>query len=221
MSTRKQRAAIRRAAEKSTSPGATFGEAESRYNALKHGIDAKFQGMFTQSAEDLAQLDAEYRELYNPADALERFLVDTLINSEWRMRRLRCVEADLWVAGSNLYLDKKFDDIDAPGSGDASKTGPRAFDRLQRTLNALERTYYRALKELQRSQAARAKLDSSVFSTAQSEDSKTTSTSSASFRTNSPEPSHEAINPTPAPSFSSPDSAARPADPGRTQREAA
>jgi hypothetical protein len=31
--------------------------------------------------------------------------VDTLVNNEWRLRRLRCVEADLWRAANNLYLE--------------------------------------------------------------------------------------------------------------------
>ena len=100
MSTRKQRAARRANGQKSRGPITTAGKAKSRYNALKHGIDAKQQIMFGESAEDLAQLAAEYHELYSPANADERFLVDTLVNNEWRLRRLRCVEAELWHAAT-------------------------------------------------------------------------------------------------------------------------
>ena len=105
MSTRKQRAASRANGQKSQGPITTAGKSKSRYNALKHGIDAKQQIMFSESAEDLAELAAEYHELYSPANADERFLVDTLVNNEWRLRRLRCVEADLWRAANNLFIE--------------------------------------------------------------------------------------------------------------------
>jgi hypothetical protein len=54
MSTRKQRAASRANAQKSTGPRTEAGKAASRFNALKHGIDAKQQVTATESAEDLS-----------------------------------------------------------------------------------------------------------------------------------------------------------------------
>src|ERR1700678_4845196 len=102
MSTRRQRAASRANGQKSRGPVTAEGKAASRFNALKHGIDAKQQIMFTESADDLALLAAEYHELHAPANAGERFLVDTMINNEWRLRRLRCVEAELWYAATKL-----------------------------------------------------------------------------------------------------------------------
>src|SRR5580658_5069065 len=96
MPTDRQSAASRVNAQKSTGPRTEFGKAASRFNALKHGIDAKQQITFTESADDLAELTAEYHDLRSPADADERFLVDTLVNNEWRLRRMRCVEANLW-----------------------------------------------------------------------------------------------------------------------------
>ena len=101
MATAKQIAASRANAQKSTGPRIEFGKAASRFNALKHGIDAQQQIMFTESAADLAELAAEYHDLHQPANAGERFLVDTLVNNEWRLRRMRCVEADLWVVAHN------------------------------------------------------------------------------------------------------------------------
>jgi hypothetical protein len=99
-----------------------------------------------ESVEDLAQLTAEFREKFSPADATERFLVDTLIHNEWRLRRMRRVEASLWeqALGKN-----------SPGdafTGDAS-----AFDRLQRIIDSCQGNYHRALKELIGIQKARVK----------------------------------------------------------------
>jgi hypothetical protein len=104
--------------------------------------------MFGESAEDLAELAAEYHELYSPANVDERFLVDTLVNNEWRLRRLRRVEAELWQSASNAFLEKNTE-VPACSSGDAFATAAPTFDRLQRVVNSCERAYHRALKELQ------------------------------------------------------------------------
>src|SRR6202043_3135895 len=101
MSTARQIAASRANSLKSTGPRTALGKAASRFNALKHGIDAQQQIMFSESAADLAELTDEYHQQHSPAGSAERFLVDTLVNNEWRLRRLRRVEADLWAASSN------------------------------------------------------------------------------------------------------------------------
>src|SRR5277367_5224986 len=147
MPTAKQIAASRANGQKSRGPITAEGKAKSRFNALKHGIDAKQQIMFTESADDLAELAAEYHELHAPADADERFLVDTLINNEWRLRRLRCVEADLWRATHNLFLEKHAE-IGTGDFGDAFTGSGPAFERLQRIINSCERHYRNARQEL-------------------------------------------------------------------------
>jgi hypothetical protein len=176
MSTRKQRAASRANGQKSQGPITTTGNAKSRYNALKHGIDAKQQIMFSESAEDLAELAAEYHELYSPTNVDERFLVDTLINNEWRLRRLRCVEADLWHAAAKSV--QQAGEAGQAGLGDAFTGCGPAFDRLQRIMNSCQRQYDRARKELQSLNPARFHQ-----STPQPEETATTSESSGSFYT--------------------------------------
>jgi hypothetical protein len=184
MSTRRQRAASRANAQKSTGPRTTEGKAASRFNALKHGIDAQQQTMFGESAEDLAALAAEYHELHAPANADERFLVDSMVNYEWRLRRLRGVEASLWLTAAKDTRSSggALNSGGAFNISDAFNNGARAFDRLQRMVNSCERHYHRARKELQAAQAARA--DSQTAPQAQ--ETAATSGPSASFRTNPP-----------------------------------
>jgi hypothetical protein len=177
MSTRRQRAASRTNGQKSQGPITAEGKAKSRFNALKHGIDAKHQVMFNESAEDLAELAAEYHELHAPANADERFLVDTMINYEWRLRRLRCVEADLWRATHNLFLEKNAA-IGSADYGDAFTASGPAFERLQRIINSCERHYRDAKRDLAAARHAR--------HTPQPEESTATSESPGSIRT-SPE----------------------------------
>jgi hypothetical protein len=151
-STPKQQAASRANAQKSTGPRTTAGKAASRFNALKHGIYAVHQIMFDEKPEDLAELSAEYHELCSPADAKQRLLVDTLVHSEWRLRRMRRVEAELWQTAYNAFIVENIDRTSTCTSGDAFATGSATFECLQRVENCCERVYHRALQELERLQ---------------------------------------------------------------------
>jgi len=153
-----------------TGPRTAEGKAACRFNALKHGIYSEQQIMFDETAEDLAELAAEYHEQHKPANATERELVDTLIHNEWRLRRMRRVEAVLWEHAANSYLTQHPDE---PGcnSADAFVTNSGAFDRLQRIVNACERNFHRALKELNRIEVVRAQAKSHARRTSQPEES--------------------------------------------------
>jgi hypothetical protein len=207
MRTAKQIAASRANGQKSHGPTTTEGKAKSRYNALKHGIHAESQIMFDETAEDLAELAAELHEQYSPADPTERFLVDTLVSNEWRLRRLRCVESDLWQTGVDTYLNENAE-MERATSGDAFSLSGTAFERLQRIVNCCERNYHRALKTLVASQAARAR----ALNTAQPEESATASESPGSFRTNPETPVTEAPQAAPEASENHAESAQASAD---------
>jgi hypothetical protein len=237
MSTPEQRAAGRADAPDSTGT-ITQGQPASRFNAAKHGIFAHTQIMFDETAGDLAELAAEYHQHHNPADPGQRFLVDTLINNEWRLRRLRRVDAEIWQSASNAFLEKRTE-APACSSGDAFATAAPTFERLQRTVNSCERIYHRALKELQRQQAKVGQTlssanvpanvpanpgplpqqaepagpDAEPAHTPQPEQSKPTSAKLASFRQNPQTPPRAAPKPPDTPPFASPDASANAAEP--------
>jgi hypothetical protein len=171
MPTQKQIAANRRNAQHSTGPRTPAGKAATRFNALKHGIHAKEQIMFGETEEDLLHLAVEYHEQYAPANPTERLLVDTLINNEWRLRRLRCTEAELWQSESEIVIQRKLDERDQQEdayepeetdeperprvpvvvtAGETFAQGLKSFTIVQRVINSCERNLHRALKELQR-----------------------------------------------------------------------
>jgi hypothetical protein len=129
-------------------------QAASRFNPEKHGILAAHQIMFDETAGDLADLAAEYHDQYRAANSAQRFLVDSLIANEWRIRRSRRVEAELWEHATNDYLAQNIEAA-ACSSGDAFASAAPTFERLQRVANSCERAYHRALKELQHQQVAR------------------------------------------------------------------
>jgi len=212
MPSAKQTAANRMNSQKSTGPRTTQGKAASRYNALKHGIHAQHQIMFDESAEDLAELAAEYHEHHSAADPDQRFLVDTLIANEWRIRRLRRVEAELWEHATNTFMAENTE-APACSSGDAFATAAPTFERLQRVVNSCERTYHRALKELVarahslRTPQSEAEPAPTADPAPQPEESKPSSANLASLRNNPNTPPPAAPQPAPAPPLAGPNAA--------------
>jgi hypothetical protein len=222
MSNHKERAANRRHTETSGTPQ---GQPAPRYNAAKHGIVAVHQIMFDETAGDLTELAAEYHQQYCPADSTQRFLVDALIANEWRLRRLRRVEAELWEHATHTFLANN---LEAPAcsSGDAFATASPTFERLQRIENSCERAYHRALKELQVARAHGLRSPqpepepAAEATPPQPQQSKPTSAKLGSFRQNPKTASRSATQPPPAAPFAAPPSPAEPSEsrPSATDR---
>jgi hypothetical protein len=138
-----QIAANRLNSRKSTGPTSEAGLAVSRFNALKSGIDAKSQVIPGEDPAEFEALAENYRRQFQPATPVEICLLDALITADWELRRLRKIEPQIW--------DERA--FRRPDSQEA-----KSLARLHRRLDVAERSYYRALKELQKYAAARAAL---------------------------------------------------------------
>ncbi len=152
MASRKQIAANRRNALRSTGPRTPEGKSVSRFNALKTGIEARAQVLPDESADDLAALTREYYDRFRPATPEARALVDTLVSSEWQLRRLRRAEPVLWAYAAECCRNYE-PDPDEPVSNEIGRIleeRAEVFARLQRRIDSAERNYARALKELRR-----------------------------------------------------------------------
>jgi hypothetical protein len=79
-------------------------------------------------------------------------LVDTLIDCEWLLRPFRRIEAELWQEGMRSQVHQ----TSLGGSFDRMAD---TFARLQRRVDATQRTYRNALHELERLRAAEPQLD--------------------------------------------------------------
>jgi hypothetical protein len=151
MATPAQITANRANAQKSTGPRSVEGKSASRFNALKHGIDA---ASIVVPGEDPAEYDAlvaHYQQEYQPRSASESFHVDTMIRADWHKRRLENVEADLY----HTILSE------SPGSSLAAvllaeSPAAKLLIRVQRQIAAFERTWHRANAELRRVRAEKA-----------------------------------------------------------------
>jgi hypothetical protein len=143
-----QIAANRANAQKSTGPRSVEGKSASRFNALKHGIDA---ASIVIPGEDPAEYDslvAQYLIEYSPRSASESFHVDTMIRADWQKRRLETVEADLFRTIMTESPDNSLAAVllaESPAS--------KLLLRIQRQIAAFERTWHRANTEFRRARA--------------------------------------------------------------------
>src|SRR4030095_1521414 len=90
-----QTTANRANAQKSTGPRSAEGKSASRFNALKHGIDAASVVIPGEDPADYDTLAAAYHRDFRPQSPSDAFHVDTMLRADWQKRRLQRVEADL------------------------------------------------------------------------------------------------------------------------------
>src|SRR5215208_5294387 len=97
MTSDKKKEANRRNALKSTGPKTPEGKAAVRLNALRHGILAKETLLPEEDGEALSELGQTLRAELQPVGELENLLVDRIVASYWRLRRLGQVEAGIFA----------------------------------------------------------------------------------------------------------------------------
>src|SRR5689334_1451530 len=96
MSTLKQIAANRANAAKSTGPRSLAGKTASRANSFKTGLYARSQIIEGEDPAELRALADSYYDQCRPATAQEAFLVNTMIDSDWLLRRYALADAKIW-----------------------------------------------------------------------------------------------------------------------------
>ncbi|HEV2114088.1 MAG TPA: hypothetical protein VGR50_08040 [Terriglobales bacterium] len=154
------RTAINRAnAQHSTGPRTEAGKQVSRFNALRHGLTGH---VVVLPSEDQAAYQAHSRRFlddFQPKGALESQLVQTLIDTTWRLNRIPAIETNYLTLGITQNLEKI--NADHPEAR-AALAMARALDRQSRALanlsiyeQRLSRLFERTLKQLREIQAER------------------------------------------------------------------
>ena len=129
-------------AQKSTGPRSVEGKAASRFNALKHGLDAQSVVLPGEDPAEYEALAREYDASLHPETATERFHVDTMIRADWQKRRLQLVEAELY---RTVLAENPGSTLAAALLSDSNAV--RLLVRTQRQLAAFERAWYRAHRD--------------------------------------------------------------------------
>src|SRR5450755_2927716 len=145
MATPAQVTANRANAQKSTGPRSVEGKSTSRFNALKHGIDAASIVIPGEDPADYDALAAQYHHDFRPQSSSEFFHVDTMLRADWQKHRLLRVEADLH---RTLLAESPGASLAAALLADSPAA--KLLARVQRQIAAFERTWYRANAEIRR-----------------------------------------------------------------------
>ena len=95
-----RRAAANKAnAQKSTGPRTDAGKQRSRMNALRHGLTGQIVVLPTEDHAAYQRHAQRLLDHFQPADALEEQLVQSLADSSWRLNRVNAVETNLFSLG--------------------------------------------------------------------------------------------------------------------------
>ena len=130
----RQQAANARNAQRSTGPATASGRARSAKNATTHGLTNTGALLESEDAEAYARHMAAHRAHHLPQNEEQAFFVTQLAEAAWRLRRVRKFENGILNADPTLSNDATLDKV----------------CKLSRYEAAIERTYYRAHRELEK-----------------------------------------------------------------------
>ena len=161
--------ANRRNAQKSTGPQTPEGRAAVRNNALTHGLTAKNAVLPGESKEEFHDFFTALAAEYQPVGPTETLLLDQIVMDAWRLQRLRGMETG-WFDLGNLDIRKRFAEQYTNANRNhlyayifrQDANGPDVLSRLGRHESRIQRSFYRALQELQRLQSLRTRSTQSV-----------------------------------------------------------
>lgn len=132
-------AANRANAQRSTGPKTSEGKERSKFNAVKHGLTARYFPALIQAGtaewEQFETIRTDLYGFYQPADPLEELMVEKVTIEYLRYRRLVEREQALCAHNRPYFLD--------------------IVNKLARYQTAINRQLFEAMRELERLQAPR------------------------------------------------------------------
>ena len=169
MISERQLEANRRNAAMSHGPITPEGRAAVRHNALKHGFTAAEIILPTvEEKTDFEQFRFSFEQEYNPVGPTEEVLLEDMVIARWRLSRIRKMEPGFFAKGLHSLKrtrEENYSNLSGHAhlvhvlSDDALYTD--TYGKMSRYEGRFERTFYKALKELQRLQALRATVSDS------------------------------------------------------------
>ena len=139
------------------------GKQSVRVNALRHGLTTRLHVVLPDEDQAfyhqiLESLQAEYA----PVNTQEEMLVNLIAQHYWRLIRVRNMETGAFKLGvvnlsNRCGIDPiQVDDVNRGGNlATVMDVNEGVFSKLNRYEASVERSYYRAIRELERKQAAR------------------------------------------------------------------
>jgi hypothetical protein len=154
------RAAINKAnAQKSTGPRTEAGKNRSKLNALRHGLTGQIIVLPTEDHFAYQRLSQSLLDEHQPKGATETQIVQSLIDTSWRMNRAAAVETNLFSLGmSEMETSIPADRSDAEAGlamALAFREHNRAFAQISIYGQRLARQFERTLDYLHKIQDER------------------------------------------------------------------
>jgi hypothetical protein len=147
-------------AQLSTDPRTEEGKTRSAKNSLKHGLTARHVVLTNEDRLEYEELRAQLISEHQPVGTQELLLVTQIVDSFWRMQRAKLME----TAALDNEIGWNESTTDALDMFAAWRAAQKDLDKLRRYVGSFERSYYRALAELRRTQADRHKTERSRVS---------------------------------------------------------
>jgi hypothetical protein len=156
---------------RSTGPRTAKGIAASSSNALRHGLTAQQHLIGDEDEGQFEALLAGLNDSHQPANAAESILVAQIAEHYWRLMRARRIETGFWekrlatnnraaaIPGNERYISES-PEQQLAHIFDVNDSG--MFDRLMRYEASIERSYYRAIKQLEDLQLTRRKAEKPI-----------------------------------------------------------
>lgn len=180
MATEKQIQANQSNAQLSTGPRTPEGKRRVALNAFKHGFYSNTPLLEGEDAEAWQELYDSVIEEFSPQGVLELELASRIVFNLWQLRRLARIENNLLETGvlstrkaihgswnpDPVLKRLETDGLRAEWFRRDVSSGHPAWENLQRHRMRFERSYYKALHELERRVQARAALETSSKQTA-------------------------------------------------------
>ena len=150
---------------KCTGPRTPEGKPRSSQNSVRHGLLAQATALPSEQQEELAKLLAAYEARFQPADDIERHVIETMAMAEWRLERTRHFET-AQLAHASIKVQQTADEFTLTlaqlypaifGAIALSKVGEQSnsLENMRRYEVTYSREYQRAFKTFKELRADR------------------------------------------------------------------
>ena len=143
MSSTAQIAANRLNSQKSTGPRSVEGKAVSKFNALKHGIDAASACIPGEDPIERQQLTEAFFQRFMPVEPDEIACVESMIENFWLCRRYTKIE-------TALMTKMLAENGDLAGLFNPANPQSKVLESIMRHREAADRAFYRASKHIEK-----------------------------------------------------------------------
>jgi hypothetical protein len=154
-----QLAANQANAPKSTGPRTPEGKSISRLNGITHRVTQQVMIMPEPQMQAYLDFHKEQQEAHKPADPIERQMVQTVIDTQWRMNCARAWEMSLFADNHEKFSDRintERPDVQAAMTAILTLSNKANELRLMSLYEQrLNRTFLTTMKQLNERQAAR------------------------------------------------------------------